>query len=57
MSGKQCVVLTRSLMLAFTLALLARSHGPACAAPPPGYVLTWSDEFNGALNSVPSTTQ
>jgi beta-glucanase (GH16 family) len=32
------------------------SAGPAIPAPPTGFSLTWSDDFAGAANTAPSTT-
>ena len=37
------------------LGLLAGMALPSQAAPPTGYTLAWSDEFNSAVNSTPNT--
>ena len=44
-----------SLVLAVAGLLWTSLQQPAQALPPPGYTLTWSDEFNGAVGSSPNS--
>ncbi|MGO8672370.1 MAG: family 16 glycosylhydrolase, partial [Capsulimonadaceae bacterium] len=43
-----------TLLLALSGILLGAAVRPACATPPAGYTLAWSDEFNGAVGSSPN---
>jgi beta-glucanase (GH16 family) len=38
------------------LVLLMRMTGPAHAAPPPGYTLSWSEEFHQGVNAMPNSS-
>src|SRR5690242_19935662 len=42
------------IVLFSALFLSALTVRPASATPPAGYVLTWSDEFNGTVGSAPN---
>ena len=45
------------LAAALSLAGIVATSPTAVAAPPPGYHLVWSDEFNGAIGSAPDPTK
>jgi len=45
----------RGLLACLGLGLLVAVAGPAKASPPSGYVLNWSDEFNGTVGSLPNS--
>src|SRR5258708_17302464 len=44
----------RALLACFGLGLLTAVARPVLATPPSGYVLNWSDEFNGPAGSAPN---
>jgi beta-glucanase (GH16 family) len=48
-------VRTGAAMVAAAAGLIAITATPSYAGPPSGYVLTWSDEFNGAVGSQPNS--
>ena len=43
----QCLNTVRKIFSFFPVWIAAMTL-VACAAPPPGYTLSWSDEFNGS---------
>jgi beta-glucanase (GH16 family) len=51
---KKRVMSTSTLLGGVALGVLAAA-GPSFAGPPAGYVLSWSDEFNGAVGSQPNS--
>jgi beta-glucanase (GH16 family) len=44
-----------AMVIASAVALIALGARPSHATPPSGYTLKWSDEFNGAVGSSPSS--
>lgn len=56
LGGQALALIARCAGTAFWVAALGCVAAAAIAAPPSGYTLSWSEEFNGAVGSKPDAT-